>query len=115
MTDDNIRKQILRGENPFENVEVTLSGITEGYPEDPRTDEDITMIGDHNFWKQRKPSSVAKINAEVKNVTQELSDIEIDQRRVAAIRYGKTHSISQADAAELLSQDSTLLQEWMNY
>jgi len=134
--DDAERKKLLSGEDPFgPSGGITLSKITEGYPEDPRTDEDlikswintaqlfededfsedITMIGEHNFWKQREPSSVAKINAEVKNVTRELNEVTAEKRRVAEIRYGKTHGISQKDAGKILSQDSALLQEWINY
>ncbi len=72
------------------------------------------MIGEHNFWKQREPSSVAKIQAEVKNVTQELSDIDAEQQRRGAILYGKHHGISQQAAQDILSQDPSLFNEWAN-
>ena len=72
------------------------------------------MIGDHNFWKQSEPSSVAKINAEVKNVTRELNDIDADRLAFAARKYHKINKVSQKEASDILSQNPALIEEWAN-
>lgn len=117
MTDDLDLNKISEGyPDPKQDAEDNVDWLTFPQPKDEDFTEEVTMVGESKiFSPQKEPTSVAKINAEVKNVTQELNEVDTEQRRVAAIRYAKTNGISQKEAVKILSQDAALMKEWINY